>query len=367
MAASKLKVQVNLADLVNLVDGIPSIGFYKLESELYFLKENITNDEDAKQLEEATSECIDKARQAGNTHLQLLLTWHQVENKYCALQMYSSSADVREDLLKHLENLESSFKCVTDKSKYPRHVTLCRLFSYVASGYVNLHDFKKAKELLDECESHIAPAGSVLDANLDTAHAAYFYYARGRYYSYFAESTVDEALRAELKVRAIENLELSKQVYTTQSNERYHKCEVAMCYLQMTRVYLDVGKQAIQQTLSPQDVCKSNRCFIEGMKFYDEYEKQSGRRAVRVDARIDWWQSLLYFRMYQTYTPTENESFKDILLERAEFYCSKSREKLEKSGYSDRFLMRYLFKKITKTLDRAPALADSRMDQTLSG
>ena len=371
MALSKLKVSIDLSDLVDLVDGIPSVGFYKLESELYFLKENLETCDDTVRLVNATQECIDKAKEAGNKNLELLLRWHRIENMFCGV--YKSADNIKSTTLKQLEDLTAEANALaapeetSAKPKYPKHVTLCRLFSYIASGYVDRHEFDTAIKLLEKCETsgYVTPANSCLDPRLDNAHIAYFHYAKGRCYSYkhcYASNPSDVSAGElhVLKQSAIDNFKMSKATYMAKgmtSNASYHVCEIAMCCLQMTRVYLDVRPEAMHAPLPPEDVQSANKYFIKGMTYYDDYEKQSKRRALRKDARIDWWQSLLYFRMYPTYT--EKEYFKDILLKRARFYCERSVVKLEKAVYRDKPRIRHLFLEITKKILPPPVDAST--------
>ena len=132
------------------VDGIPSQAFYELESKLYFEKENIKTTEDSKRLEEQTEECIAMAVHEKNRHLGLILRWHQIENSFCGV--HTGNAMPNDAALTELEALEAEAGAVdqsdVDIGRYPKHVTLCRLFAYIACGYVTLKKFDKAEEAL---------------------------------------------------------------------------------------------------------------------------------------------------------------------------------------------------------------------------
>ena len=367
----------DMSDLVSRVDGIPSVAFHELEAELYFLKENIKNIRaDGEQLDVVMRDCVTRARDAGNVNLELLLRWHQIESNYCRVHNRNPDdvkREMRADLDKLKDTAYGAIDSLVESEAYPKHVTLCRLFSYLGCGYADIGECDIASRMFRVCENKgwsVQPARTNVGHGLDEAHMAYFHYAMGRYYSH----TVIPASRRNRSSRdccdkklAIENFELSKQHYTANSSteESYHLCEIAMCYLQMTRVYLDVCPIAIHWRLPPEDIDKANNRLLQAIAHYDEYEEKSGRRAVRVDARIDWWQSLLYFRMYQTYTPTESASFKNILLERARFYCERSVVNLEKSAYSDKPRIRHLFLEITKKILPQPTPTDAEPEDVV--
>ena len=354
-----------LVQLLGAVDGIPSVEFYKLEAELYFMKENIKTAEDNRKLEEATQECINRAIRDKNTPLQLILRWHQIENVYC--RVFSSPDDVKRRMSDDLEKLRretmDAVASLEDTAKYCKHATLCRLFAYIACGYVDLGEFKQGLEVLALCEGrgwHLRPVKCDLGPRLSSEHIGNFHYAKGRLYSFkfiasSSSPSADAGQALEWKRLAVENFELSKKAYMAKesshapSAETYHVCEVAMCCLQQTRVYLDLREHAINEPLSSEDLETANKCLLAGVNYYDVYTRESGRGSVRVAARVDWWRSLLCYRMYQS---CEQPLLHGILLEQAKFHCDRSAQKLKNSGYSDKGSILALFVRISDKLGR---------------
>ena len=132
----------------------------------------------------------------------------------------------------------------------------------------------------------------------------------------------------------------------------------------MARVYLDLRDSAVGVPPAEGDILKANKCLMEGIKVYDRHVQKSGQSAVRIETRIDWWKSLVCYRLYQIMpaTPpassTQYDTIKSIQLDQARFYCERSGTKLKESGYSDRSDIAKLFDRINQEFRKSVCMAD---------
>ena len=343
-----------LLKLSQSVKGIPSVEFYQLEEELYYRKENIITLRDARRLEEQTARCINWARRDGNRNLELILKWHQIENDFCRVEMRDSDINpddiknrIRCKLTELIKQAIAAIRDLTDNENYPKHVTLCRLFSCIACGFVTLGDFDKATEMLSKCKEkdwvRDAASTRTYGDRLQREHIGMYFYASGRcnLYHMTSQAVQGSELCKELKRDAIHNItKCQKEYKQIFDSNNYHVYEIAISNLHMTRVYLHLQSQANDTTPDASDVMHANQYLVEAMRSYQKYEEITKRRTIRLEIRIDWQRSSLLYRTYQLLAITQNApgstTAQRVLLEQAEFYCQRCIDRMEKAGYVEK-------------------------------